>query len=171
MLDPVDACRVRDHYFSLLRYCKQPNVLHAFIQRWIDLLNMYSSQNHFVTFEPKLPLLKRLKSGAVAVLVVPFENTIVPARLKNVSIFPLYPFRVRTTLHTECSRDGEEMLQLYLTLSRITLVGFYKVSDNALCVSNLLLQQPHLRVYTNRLFSSFCQKCHMEVSASSSSRL
>lgn len=163
MLDPIEVNRVRDHFFSLLRNYNKPHSLQAFITRWIDLLNMYSSKEHFVTLEPNLPLLRRLKPGAVGVLVVPFENTIVPPGLKRVSIFPLYPFRVRTTLHTECSRDGEEMLQLYLAMTGIRIVGFYKVSDHMSCVSNFS-KQPNLHVYSSSLFSSFRQKCKLNLS-------
>ena len=161
MLDPIELNRVRDHYFSLLRHCHKPLLLQTFITRWIDLLNMYSSKEHFVTFEPKVPLLKRLVPRPVAILVVPFENTHVPFGLRRVSIFPLYPFRIRTQYHTDCSRDGEEMLQLYLDMTGLTLVGFHKVSDHMSCVANLS-RQPHLQVYTQSLFSSFRKKCQTQ---------
>ncbi|GFS69723.1 uncharacterized protein TNCV_4823621 [Trichonephila clavipes] len=118
---------VAEQYFRYLREYNQPDLLKRFMQRWMDLLSMYSSQTKFISFDPPTPILKRLIPMAVGVLVVPFPNTLIRPGLKRISIFPLYPFRIQYTSHTECSRDGMEMLCLYLKLTGIKTIEFFKI--------------------------------------------
>ncbi|GFQ94848.1 uncharacterized protein TNCT_368911 [Trichonephila clavata] len=118
---------VAERYFRLLRGYNQTDLLQRFMQRWMDLLSMYSSQTKFISFDPPTPILESLIPMAVGVLVVPFPNTTIPPGLKRITIFPLYPFRIQYTSHTECSRDGMEMLCLYLKLTGIKIIGFFNV--------------------------------------------
>lgn len=144
---------ITDHYFRLLRDYGKPDLLRQFIERWIDLLVMYSSKSHFSCFDPPVPILNRIVSKAKSVLVVPFGNTPVP-HLPRCTIFPLYPFRIHTSHHVECSRDGLEMLQLYLKLTNVRIVGFYKFKNDHI-LAELRKMFPHITVYNASLFSSF----------------
>ncbi|GFQ88144.1 hypothetical protein TNCT_361661 [Trichonephila clavata] len=60
---------VVERYFRLLRGYNRPDLLQRFMQRWMDLLSMYSSQAKFVSFDPPTPILERLVLMAVGVLV------------------------------------------------------------------------------------------------------
>ncbi|GFU47108.1 uncharacterized protein NPIL_416771 [Nephila pilipes] len=154
-----------ERYFRLLRGYHQPDLLQRFMQRWTDLLSMYSTQSKFISFDPPIPLLHRLEPLAIGVLVVPFPNTLVPPGLKRITIFPLYPFRIQYTSHTECSRDGMEMLSLYLKLTGIRTIGFFKVSpttQHQKIIPELQQSFPHLRIYGSSAFNNFRTVCHRE---------
>ncbi|GFR22022.1 uncharacterized protein TNCT_426861 [Trichonephila clavata] len=156
---------VAERYFRLLRGYNQLDLLQRFMQRWMDLLFMYSSQTKFVSFDPNTPILERLVPMAVGVLVVFFPNTIIPPGLKRISIFPLYPFRIQYTSHTECSRDGMEMLYLYLKLTGIKTIGFFKVplsTQHHKLIPELQQLFPHLHIYGSSAFNNFRTVCHRE---------
>ncbi|GFS33577.1 uncharacterized protein TNIN_418311 [Trichonephila inaurata madagascariensis] len=156
---------VAERYFRLLRGYNQPDLLQRFMQRWMDLLSMYSSQTKFASFDPPSPILERLVPMAVGVLVVPFPNTIIPPGLKRISIFPLYPFRIQYTSHIECSRDGMEMLCLYLKLTSIKTIGFFKVplsTQHHKLIPELQQSFPHLHIYGSSAFNNFRTVCHRE---------
>ncbi|GFR05392.1 uncharacterized protein TNCT_240131 [Trichonephila clavata] len=147
-----------ERYFRFLRGYNQPDVLQRFMQRWMDLLSMYSSQTEFVSFDPPTPILERLVPMA-------FPNTIIPPGLKRISIFPLYPFRIQYTSHTECSRDGMEMFYLYLKLTGIKTIGFFKVplsTQHHELIPELQQLFPHLNIYGSSAFSNFRTVCHRE---------
>ncbi|GFQ73859.1 uncharacterized protein TNCT_248041 [Trichonephila clavata] len=151
---------VAERYFRLLHGYHQPDLLQRFMQRWMDLLSMYSSQTKFVSFDPPTPILDRLVPMAVGVLVVPFPNTIIPPGLKRISIFPLYPFRIQYTSHTECSRDGMEMLYLYLKLTGIKTIGFFKVplsTQHHTLIPELQQLFPNLHIYGSSTFNNLGQ--------------
>lgn len=151
---------IAEQYYKVLHSYHDKAQLSKFIQRWMDLLAMYSSQANFLYFEPSVPRLHRLVPQAVGLLIVSFSNTIVPHGLQGVSIIPLYPFRICYNLNTECSRDGMEMVRLYLQLTRVQLVGFYKIS---FAFQKLIpeLQQdfPYLQIYGSSSFASFRSVC------------
>ncbi|GFQ73213.1 uncharacterized protein TNCT_58661 [Trichonephila clavata] len=154
---------VAERYFRLLRGYNQTDLLQRFMQRWMDLLSMYSSQTKFISFDPPTPILESLIPMAVGVLVVPFPNTTIPPGLKRITIFPLYPFRIQYTSHTECSRDGMEMLCLYLKLTGIKIIGFFNVplsTQHHKLIPELQQSFPHLRIYGSSAFNNFRTVCH-----------
>ncbi|GFX56573.1 uncharacterized protein TNCV_5034921 [Trichonephila clavipes] len=153
---------VAEQYFRYLRDYNQQDLLKRFMQRWMDLLSMYSSQTKFISFHPPTPILKRLIPMAVGVLVVPFPNTLIPPGLKRISIFPLYPFRIQYTSHTECSRDGMEMLCLYLKLTGIKTIGFFKIHLSTQHHKLIPELQQSLHIYGSAAFNNFRTVCHRE---------
>ncbi|GFW94133.1 uncharacterized protein TNCV_1978731 [Trichonephila clavipes] len=156
---------VAEQYFRYLRDYNQPDLLKRFMQRWMDLLSIYSSQTKFISFDPPTPILEHLIPMAVGVLVVPFPNTLIPPGLKRISIFPLYPFRIQYTSHTECSRDGMEMLCLYLKLTGIKTIGFFKIplsTQHHKLIPEIQQSFPDLHIYGSAAFNNFRTVCHRE---------
>ncbi|GFS30445.1 uncharacterized protein TNIN_160221 [Trichonephila inaurata madagascariensis] len=156
---------VAERYFRFLRGYNQPDILQRFMQRWMDLLSMYSSQAKFFSFDPPNFILERLVPMAVGILVVPFPNTLIPPGLKRISIFLLYPFRIQYTPHTECSRDGIEMLCLYLKLTGFKTIGFFEVplsTQHHKLIPELQQSFPHLHIYGYSAFNNFRTVCLCE---------
>lgn len=152
---------ITDHFYRVLQCYKNPNLLKPFIQQWLQLVTTYSEQPHFLSFDPPVPVIHRLVPNAVGVLVVPFPNTNVPARLRRVSIFPLYPFKINYSHHTHCSREGIDILISYLELSGIKLVGFFKVPHAQKLIPQLQERLPDVKFYGPSVFSSFQDVCHL----------
>lgn len=150
---------VADHYFRILQSYKKPQLLKAFIQQWFHLITSYSQEPHFLSFDPPVPVIQRLIPHAVGVLVVPFPNTRVPVYLKRVSIFPLYSFRINYKHHTECCREGVEILLRYLEMTDIQMVGFYKVPHAPKVIDELQEKYPNLKCYGPSAFGSFKTVC------------
>ncbi|KAG8172722.1 hypothetical protein JTE90_003911 [Oedothorax gibbosus] len=133
---------IAEHFFRLFR--DKTSSTQVLYQKWISLLEMYSTMPRFVSFDPRDPMLHRLVPNAIAMLIVPFQNTEAPFGLKQVSIFPLYMFRVNFTTHAECCKEGKEILQMYLQLSGIRRIGLFKVKDISL-IKDLLQAIPELQ--------------------------
>ncbi|KAG8175225.1 hypothetical protein JTE90_022648 [Oedothorax gibbosus] len=151
---------IAEFYFRLFRHRKED--ARALYQRWIDLLIMYSQMPRFISFDPPVPLLHRLVPRAIAVVIVLFPKTRVPMNLRSISTFPLYPFRVNYTSHTECCSEGEEFLHMYLQSSGIRLVGVFSPTFQARfthLLTNLEEKMPRIQCYGPSSFDSFRQVC------------
>lgn len=134
------------------RYKNDP-LSREFIQLWISLLETYSKLPDFVRFENKLPLLKRLRSPTNTILVVPFENT--KMYMSNVSIFPLYPFRVQLKANTICCKEGLSLLLIYLKMTNIKIVGFYNVGNYRTIIERIQQVNPAIKCYPPASFKYF----------------
>lgn len=152
-----------DHYFRLLYRNNKSEEMERFVQRWFQLLEMYSTKSNFVSFDPQTPFLNHLVPNAVGVLVVPFHNQPLPCRLRHVSVIPLYPFRINYTINVECSRDGFELLSLYLKATGIKWVGFFNLPPTLLKrIPELQEAFPNVKIYGPSSFSSFKAVCQRE---------
>ncbi|GBN19689.1 hypothetical protein AVEN_261775-1 [Araneus ventricosus] len=146
----------------LYRYEKAEE-MERFMERWFSLLETYSKRSHFVSFDPPEPILNRLEPDAVGVLVVPYQNHRIPCRLRHVSILPLYPFRIHYAINVECSRDGFEMIRLYLKATGIELIGFFGVPiAPQKMIPELREAFPKVKLYGPDSFSSFRAVCQRE---------
>lgn len=152
-----------DYFFRLLYHYNKPKEMERFMQRWFQLLEMYSTKSNFVSFDPPIPLLDRLVPHAVGVLIVPFHNQSLPYHLRNVSIIPLYPFRINYTINAECSREGFELACLYLKATGIQLIGFLNLPPTLYrLISELQEAFPKTKIYGPSSFSSFRAVCQRE---------
>lgn len=148
---------IAEHFFKQFRKYNKPKLTDQFIRRWLQLLLIYSQIPNFVSFHDKAPKLNRLYPKARAVLVVPFEDFKLPFFVPNVSVFPLYPFKTYLKHKSICCREGIELLQLYLEISDIKIVGFYKVMNYKSVIDTLLEKDPSLHCYPPSLLTYFCR--------------
>lgn len=145
-----------DYYFRVLRYCEKTDQLQHFIDRWLQILHTYSQLDRFVGFETRVPLLNNIQPHAVGLLIVPFQTRY---RLTNISIIPLYPFRVRLEHKNVCCREGIEMIRLYLQLVDVEYIGFLNVSYIDNYVRELRHICPRVKIYGPDSYAVFKQKC------------
>lgn len=124
----LNHVQIRDYFMKTFNRYRKPEETKYFIQQWLTALESYASEEGYIAFEPNPPILSKLVPNAIAVLVVPHFLTNVPFRFRHVSIFPIIPYRVKMK-HTErpCTPQVE-FLKLYLHLTGIRVVGFYKMS-------------------------------------------
>ncbi|GFU07172.1 uncharacterized protein NPIL_189901 [Nephila pilipes] len=155
-----------ERYFRLLRGYHQPDLLQRFMQRWTDLLSMYSTQSKFISFDPPIPLLHRLEPLTSSRRVGgPVSQHPRSSRSETHYCFPSVPFSNQYTSHTECSRYGMEMMSLYLKLTGIRTIGFFKVSpttQHQKIIPELQQSFPHLRIYGSSAFNNFRTVCNRE---------
>lgn len=150
---------VSESYFQVLRHCDKPDLLQHFIERWLEILKNYSGIPAFIAFESRVPLLNQIVPHAVGLLVVSFDNDV--RRLDDISVIPLYPFRVKLQYNNICCREGIEMIHLYLQLTGIRYVGFhYKVREFAnRPMRELSSTFPDVTVYGPDSYKTFLEKC------------
>lgn len=125
-----------------------------FIRRWLELLHTYSRIPYFVSFDSPAPILNFIVPHPTAVLIVPFENSakfVIP----NVSVFPLYPFRVNLTYKSFCCREGLELLSMYLKITNVPIVGIRGIYNHKKIFKSLKQKFPHLLCYPPALIAFF----------------
>lgn len=157
----VDIRRLRvpiaEKFFKALHSYRKPDLTKAFIKRWIELLHEYSKIPTFRSFHSKIPHLENLSPEAESLLIVPFEDSKTP-RLAKVSVIPLYPFRVYLEHKSVCCKEGLEFIQMYLTITSITLVGFYDIKNYKKIIETLKASHPNVQYYAPSLFKFFCAR-------------
>ncbi|GFQ68207.1 hypothetical protein TNCT_730071 [Trichonephila clavata] len=102
-----------------------------------------------------MPFIEGLVPHAKSVLIVSFEDTEPPV-VGKVSVFPLYPFRVYLRDKSICCKEGMELLQLYLDITDIKIIGFYRVGNYKKIIDSLKQKNPNLLCYSPSLFKYFC---------------
>lgn len=157
MTDIARAQKVIGEYYTKIFYhCPDKNVVvRRFIQKCIQLVDIYSQLPHFVSFPTKIPLLRGLYPHAKSVLIVLFEDSQI--FLPNVSVFPLYPFPVRLKHKNICCKEGIDLLLLYLEITNIKIVGFYRVNHYKRIVQTIKGKFPKMYCYPPNLFKYFCR--------------
>ncbi|GFY66928.1 hypothetical protein TNIN_179571 [Trichonephila inaurata madagascariensis] len=144
-----------EKFLKVLGVYNKRELTQKFIKRWLELLQIYSKLPNFQSFHCKIPFLDGLVPHAKSVLVVPFEDTQPPV-VGNVSVFPLYPFRVYLRDKSICCKEGLELLQLYLDITNIKVIGFYRVGNYKKIMDSLKERKPKLFCYPPSLFKYFC---------------
>jgi hypothetical protein len=159
-----ERCKVlvMEHFFKALVPYKKPEETHFFIQRWLDILQSYTETKNFVGFHPSLPILSRLVPKANAVLVTPtyYKKPHIGGGL--VSIIPRYLYSVNLQHRNIYCDAGLEFLMLYLEMTGIKLVGFYKnVSyQEEEWIRQLREKFPDLKIYGSASITSFLRKAN-----------
>lgn len=145
-----------EHYFKVFRLYTKQDLSQLFIQRWIELLLMYSKLKHFIVFEPTLPVLSHLKPFARAVLVTPNYYTFPHYIPPHTSLFPYCPYRIKFQHTDEFCQNSLEFLHLYLEMTDIRLVGFYQMSyKEQELITELQQKYPGILVYGSNSYPSF----------------
>lgn len=144
---------ITEHYFKLFKRYNKDHLCREFIEMWISLLCAYSKLPDFLRFESKIPILQRIQSPAKSVLIVPFENTEI--NVLNTTIFPLYPFRVQLKCRTVCCKEGLSLVLLYLQITNIEFIGFYKISNYKCIIEKIKSVNPKVKCYPPSSFKYF----------------
>ncbi|GIY77307.1 uncharacterized protein CDAR_422831 [Caerostris darwini] len=150
---------VADYYFKMFHRYSKPDILKKFIEKWNQLLEIYSRRQDFITFEPSIPILKGLKRRAKGIVIVPFPNTKLPIPCNQISVFPLYPFRIQTAYNRFCCKEGLEVLYLYLDLTEIQYICFYRVPQAAALTIDLQDRYPQICIYGPQSLKTFFTVC------------
>lgn len=133
---------VTEYYFKLFKAYKKNNLTMEFIKNWLTLLEIYSKLPDFVQFESKIPILQHIRPNSKSVIIVPFENT--NLNVRNITIFPLYPFRIQLKNRSTCCKEGLSLLLLYLKITNINIIGFYRVLNYKKIIKKI--KETNLRV-------------------------
>lgn len=145
---------IAEEFLKRFRNRSKLRLVKRFIQRWLELLHTYSRIPDFVGFDSPAPILNLLVPRPTAVLIVPFDNCsefIIP----NVSVFPLYPFRVNLTYKSFCCREGLELLSMYLKITNVSIVGIRGIHNHRKIFKSLKQKFPHLLCYPPALIVFF----------------
>ena len=144
---------IAEYYFKIFKLYNKDSFSKEFIKTWIELLDIYSKLPDFVQFESKRPILQHIRPNSKSVLIVPFENTNINVR--NTTIFPLYPFRVQLKNRTICCKEGLSLLLLYLKITNINIIGFYKVLNYKKIIKQIKESNPTVKCYPPSSFHYF----------------
>lgn len=136
---------------------KEKELIEKFIFEWLTALDEYSKLPNFIRFDSKIPILNRLNSKAKSLLIVPFDNVKVHY-MKNVSILPLYPFRAQLTSRSICYNNGVKFILLYLKITKIMYVGFYKISNHKKICNQIKEFNSKIKCYPPTCFKYFCER-------------
>lgn len=149
--------QIAEHYFRLFRRYDKMDETRFFVKRWIDVIHSYSKMPRFVAFDPPVPVLNRLVSGAQGVILVPFNNSKVPRLPRFASVFPYYPFRIKLEHTDESCKIGLEFFHLYLEMTDIRFVCVYKMwYQQDKIIKELHEKHPCVKIYTTTSYKSFC---------------
>lgn len=144
-----------EHYFKLFKRYNKEQLLKEFIDTWLSLLQAYSKLPDFINFETKIPKLQRIRSPSKTLLIVPFENTEI--NVYNTTIFPLYPFRVQLKTRSVCCKEGLSLVILYLKITDIKYIGFYKIQNYKRIIKQIKLVNSKIKCYPPSSFKYFLQ--------------
>ena len=148
---------ITECFIKHFRSCKKPTLAELFINRWSSLLSEYSNNPKFSCFDTPIPLIENLPMNPKAVLVIPNKDTKPKFHLSHTTLFPLCPFRVYLNDgNILFCKEGVELLRLYLEITRIKLVGFYRVKNHKFVLEHLDVLKD-VNFYTPNLFIYFCR--------------
>ena len=148
---------IKEFFFKHFKPFKKPSLTKLFVKRWLSLLSDYSQNSKFSCFDTLVPLIENLPTNPKALLVIPNKDTKPNYYLSNTTLFPLYPFRVYLTDGKVLyCKEGIELLRLYLEITQIKLVGFYRVNNYKFVMENLDVPK-EVKFYTPILFVYFCR--------------
>lgn len=148
---------IAESFFKHFKSFNKPTLTQQFIERWLYLLYFHSKNSQFLCFDSPIPLIENLPVKPRAILVVPNKDTRPDYSLLRTTEFPLCLFRVYLTdgKIIYC-KEGIELLRLYLEITQIKLVGFYRV-QNYKFVMETLNVLTEVKFYTPSLFRYFCR--------------
>lgn len=149
---------IAESFFKHFKLFNKPKLTQQFIKRWLQLLSLYSQKPKFSCFDTAIPLIENLSIKPRAVLVIPNKDTKPDYILLHTTQFPLCLFRVYLTdgKVIYCKEEGVELLRMYLEITQIKLVGFYRV-HNYKYVMECLDVLTKVKFYTPSLFRYFCR--------------
>lgn len=144
---------ITEYYFKIFKVYNKNNLTTEFIKTWLSLLEIYSKLPDFVQFESKIPILQCIRPNSKSVIIVPFENT--NLNIRNITIFPLYPFRIQLKTRSTCCKEGLSLLLLYLKITNISIIGFYKVLNYKKIIKQIKEMNPKVKCYPPSSFRYF----------------
>lgn len=148
---------IAETFFKHFKYYNKPILTQKFVERWLSLLSLHSKNPQFSCFDTSVPLIENLPLKPRAVLVIPNKEMKPGYTLMRTTEFPLCLFRVYLTdgKIIYC-KEGVELLRMYLEITEIKLVGFYRV-QNYKFVMDCLNVLTDVKFYTPSLFRYFCR--------------
>lgn len=146
-----------ESFFKHFKSYNKPILTQTFVERWLNLLSIYSKNPNFSCFDTSIPLIENLPIKPRAVLVVPNKDTKPEYSLLRTTEFPLCLFRVYLTDGKVIyCKEGIELLRLYLEITQIKLVGFYRVQNYKFVMESLNVLT-EVKFYSPSLFKYFCR--------------
>lgn len=154
-----DIVRVKqaifEHYFKLFNLKFNKKLVKKFIHDWIYFVELFSKIPNFIRFDKELPVLMNLNPNAKSLIILPFQND---DRFSNTSVFPIVIFTAYYKNNTILTcRDSMNLLLLYLTITKVKYIAFYKIVKYKKLLCKIKEFNPNIKFYPPSSFHYFCK--------------
>lgn len=143
-----------EHYFKLFNLKFNKRLVKKFIYDWISLVVLFGKMPNFIRFDKKLPVLINLNPNTKSLIIVPFEND---EKFTNTSVFPICIFTAYYTNYRVSCKDYMNLLLLYLKLTKVSYIAFYKIMNYKKILSKIKEFNPNIKFYPPSSFNYFCK--------------
>lgn len=145
---------IYEHYFKYFNNKHNKNLVKQFIIKWINLVEIYSKMSHFIRFNNDIPVLTHLEPNSKSLIIMNFHNDEI---FTNTSIFPICIFTAFFKNRTLPCKDSIDLLLLYIKITKIKYVAFYKMQNYKKILYQIKEHYPLIKFYPPSAFYYFCK--------------
>lgn len=144
-----------EHYFKLFNLRFSKKLVKQFIIDWIYYVELYSKMPNFIRFNSDIPVLTNLQPNTKCLMIVPFQNE---EMFTNTSVFPICLFTAyyKNNFTLSC-KESMQLLLLYLKITNVKYIAFYKVINYKKILCTIKEQYPNIKFYPPSSFYFFCR--------------